>query len=468
MPSRADPSTATLLDRLTDGDRDRNGEGVAILTPDGRLTHAALADRAAGLSARARGRRIALIGGDVAQAAILLAAADGQAEAVALISPAQPPGAIARQLDLAGADCALIAKGAAPLPGLCGAATAKEVLAASGPAIDATPPAQADRVQTGWLMTTSGTTGGPRMVRHSLAGLTRTTRARALQQAQPPVWGLMYDHTRFAGLQVLLQSLLSGACLAAPDLTMPLTGQLAFLQNAGCTHLSATPTLWRKILMTPGAQDLALTQITLGGEIADNALLTALSQRFPAARISHIFASTEAGVAFSVRDGLAGFPASYLTDPPSGIALQIRDGRLWVRNDHVQPAYLGHAGSFGTGGWIDTGDTILQAQDRVLFRGRNSGIINVGGSKVHPEEVERVLLTHPQVAAARVFARPNPIIGALVAAEVVPVPDADPAALRADLMAHLHARLDRHAVPAILTITAALHVSGAGKVQRGD
>jgi len=478
-----------LRDLQTRADR----AAPALRTPAGALSHGELSDRAAALAPAARGRRIAVIGGDVAQAAILLAAADGAAGAVALISGDLARDHLARVLAVAGVDAALVSPGyadrAQALPGLACATTAAGVLAMprSGPAMATGPEPE----RTDWLMTTSGTTGTPRMVRHTLAGLTRSTRLSPRSPSgtpdgtpdggpgRQPVWGLMYDHTRFAGLQVLLQALLSGACLAAPDLSDPLPRQLAFLTDAGCTRLSATPTLWRKLLMTPGAERLPLTQVTLGGEIADQALLAALAQRFPRARVSHVFASTEAGVAFAVHDGAAGFPARYLSEPPGGVHLRVQDGTLWVRNTQVHPAYLGGEGAFGSEGWIDTGDRVTRQGERVLFRGRASGVINVGGSKVHPEEVEQVLLAHPGVAAARVFGRQSPLTGALVAAEVVPADPrlaaeatggANPAqsVLKADLMAHLRARLDRHAVPVSLSFIAALPLSGSGKIRRAE
>ena len=70
-------------------------------------------------------------------------------------------------------------------------------------------------------------------------------------------------------------------------------------------------------------------------------------------------------------------------------------------------------------GFVDTGDMVERRGDRLFFVGRRGGIINVGGAKVHPEEVEAALNAHAAVRASRVFARKNPITGALVVADVV-------------------------------------------------
>jgi acyl-coenzyme A synthetase/AMP-(fatty) acid ligase len=323
------------------------------------------------------------------------------------------------------------------------------------------------RFTTQWLLATTGTTGTPKLVGHSLTSLTRTTKTDVNLGASMR-WGLLYDFTRFAGLQVVLQALLSGSALIAPDPGSPLKQQITDLVSGGCTHLSATPTLWRKILMTMGSEKLDLKQVTLGGEIADQRILTALKKRYPGARVTHIYASTEAGVGFSVSDGLAGFPATFLENPPAGIELRIHEGHLQVRNPHVHGKYLGTGESFADeDGFVETGDLVERHGDRISFLGRASGVINVGGNKVHPERVERVLLEHPGVAEAKSYSRKSPITGALVAADVVACEtDLGPAELRSVLLKHCSERLARHEVPATLQFVEDLDINESGKISR--
>ena len=276
-------------------------------------------------------------------------------------------------------------------------------------------PTPSPTISTEWVLPTSGTTGTAKLVSHSLASLTRTTRVDVRRGADCR-WGLLYDYARFAGLQVVLQALLPGSMLIAPSLASSLPEQVEALVQGGCTHLSATPTLWRKILMTEGSDQLKLQQITLGGEIVEERVLKALGLRFPEARITHIYASTEAGVGFSVSDGHEGFPAGYLTESPSGIELRVRAGKLYVRNPSVKPQYVGSVDQFADHeGFVDTGDVVAQRGDRFVFLGRETGIINVGGNKVHPEEVEQILMSHPEVWQAKVSAKRSPITGSLVA-----------------------------------------------------
>ncbi|KFC71185.1 Benzoate-CoA ligase family protein [Devosia sp. LC5] len=318
------------------------------------------------------------------------------------------------------------------------------------------------KTATEWTLTTSGTTGVPKLVTHTLASLSRTTKGAATAKYR---WGQLYSMERFAGLQVFLQALLGGS-LVLPGTEWPLPRRLSYLADHECTALSATPTLWRKILMTPASASLAPMQITLGGEIVDDAILGALAARFPASRIVHIYASTEAGVGFSVKDGREGFPVEYLADAPGGVQLKIVDGHLFIRNPAARTiAELDSASSDAS--FIDTGDAVAVIGERCYFLGRASGVINVGGNKLFPEEVEQVLLAHPAVKQARVWGIKSPITGQLVSAEIVPASQ-DYAIEELHKILHRYCtdRLEPWKMPAIIRVVDDLEVNAAGKVKR--
>ncbi len=321
--------------------------------------------------------------------------------------------------------------------------------------------------ETRWILTTSGTTGKPKLVSHSLSSLTRTTK-KNLERGSNICWGMLYDYTRFAGLQVLLQSVISGSVLIEPIFEYSLEKKIKnFIVNK-CTHLSATPTLWRKILMTPDSNQITLLQATLGGEIADDKILSAISKHFPKARIAHIFASTESGVGFSVIDKKAGFPKNYLKNPPLGVDIKIENNKLYIRNKEVNNTYFGSKTDFASNdGWIDTGDSVEIKNDRVLFRGREDGVINVGGDKVYPEEVENILLKHPLVSAARVYAKFSPITGSLVAADVTLIDQkTDENKAKKLLQKYSIEMLDRHKSLASIKIVPGFNLNSSGKIVR--
>lgn len=320
---------------------------------------------------------------------------------------------------------------------------------------------------TEWIIPTSGTTNIPKLVSHTFSSLTKSTKFN-VELGGHYCWGLVFDIYRFSGIQVFLQSILSGSALIVTDPSQSMSEMLTLLVNKGCNALSATPSFWRKVLMTKKSNDLRLERITLGGEIADQNVLHALKQKFPNAKITHIYASTEVGVGFSVTDGKEGFPASYLDGKLSGIKMKVSsDGLLWIAPSEQGQKYLSPDRMYDEEGYINTGDLVEIKGDRVYFLGRDSGAINVGGNKVQPEEVEQILLSSGLLSSAYVYAKKNPMMGLLVCADVVPLNDnSDKKELKAKLLKHCREKLEGFKVPAILKFVKELKTTQSGKLER--
>lgn len=317
---------------------------------------------------------------------------------------------------------------------------------------------------TRWVLATSGTTGVPKLISHTLTSLTRTMK-RDTGRGSGYTWGLMYDPCRFAGLQVVLQALIGGSSLALPS-SLVFEDQLSALVAHRVNALSATPSLWRKMLMDGRVLDLSLRQITLGGETVDQPLLDGLRLRFPQARIVHIYASTEAGAAFAVQDGRAGFPAVWLGSDSAPLPLRVGpQGHLLIKPGEL-PAGQEVLDRLDPDGFLDTQDLVRIDGDRVRFLGRSSGAINVGGNKVHPEEVENVIRDLPEVFEVRVFAKSSSIMGQLVAAEVVAAAEADAGALRRQIQQHCRSMLEPWQCPALVILVDRLQETAAGKRER--
>jgi acyl-CoA synthetase (AMP-forming)/AMP-acid ligase II len=269
-------------------------------------------------------------------------------------------------------------------------------------------------------------------------------------------------------MQVVLQALLGGSTLLVPPI-QDVDACVDFLIEERCTSLSATPSMWRKLFSASRIARLAPRQIALGGEICDGKTLARLTSLFPAARIAHIYASTEAGVGFSVRDGKPGFPRSYLEATPGReIRLKIDSrGVLRIRGRRDEQEYVDQPGHLvDEDGFVDTGDLVGPAGDRILFLGRADGLINVGGQKVMPEEIERILRTCPSVREVRVYAKPNPVLGNVVAADVVVEDPGIETEARRQMAEACRAALDPFKRPAIIRIVGDIALSGAGKIQR--
>ena len=317
---------------------------------------------------------------------------------------------------------------------------------------------------TQWLMFTSGTSGPPKLVAHSFAALTGAI--EPLAALDDVVWGTFYDVRRYGGLQMLLRALTGGGSMVLSHAGEPVDHFIARLRDAGVTHLAGTPSHWRGALMCPDLASLKPRYLRLSGEIVDQAVLDALKAAFPGRMIGHAFASTEAGVAFEVNDGLAGFPASWL-DAPGKVEMRMRNGTLHLRSARTALAYAGASGALHDDeGFIDTGDLIEQRGERMYFTGRASGVINVGGAKVAPEEVEAIINSVPHVHQSRVRPRRNPLTGSLVAAEVVAEVGCDEADLRAHILGVCRAALPAYKVPVSLTFVSSLPMSAGGKLER--
>jgi acyl-CoA synthetase (AMP-forming)/AMP-acid ligase II len=320
-------------------------------------------------------------------------------------------------------------------------------------------------------MLTSGTSGVPKIVGHSLEALTGAIVADGPARGAPPVWATFYDIRRYGGLQIFLRAIIGGGSMVLSDTRETLADHVARLCARGVTHMSGTPSHWRKLLMSGSAAGFAPRYVRLSGEIADQAVLDGLAQAFSNASVGHAYASTEAGVGFAVNDGREGFPASLIGTDRDGVEMKVVDGSLRIRSKRAAHAYVGKAAAALTDpdGFVDTGDMVELRGDRYYFVGRRGGIINIGGLKVHPEEIEAVINRHVSVRMSRAKSRRSPITGAIVVADVILTDGgARPEDIRDEILADCRASLASHKVPAVIRFVDALDVTPAGKLARSD
>ena len=286
---------------------------------------------------------------------------------------------------------------------------------------------------TSWLIPTSGTTAAPKLIKHTIYSLAKASISSAYISPSSTVWGLFYDVTRFAGYQVFFKALLSGDCISYSSSTQH---RIQTCIKDDVSKISATATQWRVILMSPLCDLLKLTHITIGGEAVDQQVLNALSKRFPKSKITHVYASTEAGVVMSVSDCIAGFPISFLSD-----SIYIRDNLLYVDG-------------------ISTGDIVEVLSDRLYIVGRENGVINVAGDKVVPEKIRTILLEHSAVQEALVYGKKNPFIGQLVVADIKLAYEVP----KEEINKFLKQRLKSFEIPKIVNFVEDIEVSVTGKL----
>jgi len=344
------------------------------------------------------------------------------------------------------------------------------------------------RVRSGSRITlfTSGSTGLPKGVSHSLATLSRGVRTGP--KHADDVWGYAYNPTHMAGVQVFLQALFNLNPLVNL-FRLSREQVLALLGRHQVTHLSATPSFYRLLLPA----DTVLSEVravTMGGERADALLLERLRPLFPNARFRNVYASTEAGTLFSAEGDVFSVPEELKE------RIWIREGRLHVHRGLLGTftASVGGASQGGgaaecggasvpasrdviparqeprptEGDWYDTGDVVeVVSESPLRFRivGRDRDWINVGGNKVNPAEVEAVLLQHPGVREARVFGRANAVLGKVLCADVV---SAGPPVGEPELRQFLGGRLQAFKVPRLIRLVKSVELGRTGKLVRGD
>lgn len=298
---------------------------------------------------------------------------------------------------------------------------------------------------------TSGSTGLPKAVNHTVASLSRGVRTGAKHATD--VWGYAYNRAHIAGVQVFLQALFNLNPLV--NLFRLAREQvLAAIEGQRVTHLSATPSFYRLLLPA----DTALPEVravTLGGERTDAALLERLRPMFPNARFRNVYASTEAGTLFSAEGDVFSIPDE-LTD-----RVRIQDGRL-----HVHGELLGEFITEDREAWYDTGDVVevvSVSPPRFRIVGRDRDWVNVGGNKVNPAEVEAALLEHPGVREARAYGRENSVLGKVLCADVVP---ARGKVEEGELRRFLADRLQAFKVPRLIRSVPRLELGRTGKLKR--
>jgi acyl-coenzyme A synthetase/AMP-(fatty) acid ligase len=412
------------------------------------------------------GRSVLLAVDNQLNAALALIELDGVARRVVILPPGVEAGHLSTIAAATQADAAIVDDKSPPLA-MLELPTPVRCESSIAPMTEHS----AKLLGTEWVLVTSGTTGVPKMVVHNLATLTAPLHAPSPADGAV-TWGTFYDIRRYGGMQIYLRALLGGASLVLSDPHESVSDHLARLAAHDVTHLSGTPSHWRRALMNPDIGKIAPRYVRLSGEIADQAVLDGLRAAFPEAAIGHAYASTEAGVAFDVNDGRAGFPVDYLAATRDGVEMKLVDGSLRIRSCRTASAYLGVAPRLADSeGFVDTGDIVEQDGDRCYFAGRKGGIINIGGMKVHPEEVEAVINRHPRVRMSLVRGRQSPITGSVVVADVVlstgqELERTRQIEVKNDILKFCSNALPRHKVPASITFVPKLDVAATGKLVR--
>lgn len=255
---------------------------------------------------------------------------------------------------------------------------------------------------------TSGTTGQPKKVVHHISSLTRAVRLGDKYRGH--VWGYAYNPTHMAGLQVFFQAF-ENEDTFVNVFNNSRAEVYELIEKYRITHVSATPTFYRLLLPFEKAYE-SLIRVTLGGEKSDQHLYDSIKKIFPNAKINNVYASTEAGSLFATRGDVFQIPE------------KIRDKFIVDENSEllIHKSLLGSSDGFKfDGDYYHSGDLIEwvnKEEGLFKFKSRKNELINVGGYKVNPGEVENVINAVAGVRQTLVFGKKNSVLGNILVAEV--------------------------------------------------
>jgi acyl-CoA synthetase (AMP-forming)/AMP-acid ligase II len=294
----------------------------------------------------------------------------------------------------------------------------------------------------GLIVFTSGSTGKPKGILQDCERVMR----KFVEQRQG--WGtilfLMLDH--FGGFNTLLSTFAyggTGICL--PDRNPETVCRV--IEQSRATLLPTTPTFINLLIASRCYKDFDLSSvklITYGTEVMPPATLSKVKEIFPNARIKQTYGLSELGV---LRSKSEGDDSVWVKIGGDGFETRIIDNILWIRSEANMVGYLNAPSPIDADGWMSTGDHVEVRGDYMRILGRKSEMINVGGQKVFPTEIENVLLEAENIREVTVVGLPHPVMGHVVKARVSLDQPEDQFQLAERLRKHCMDRMAKYKVP---------------------
>ncbi|MFV1862593.1 MULTISPECIES: long-chain fatty acid--CoA ligase [Bacillus amyloliquefaciens group] len=306
-----------------------------------------------------------------------------------------------------------------------------------------------EKGESGIIIFTSGTSGKSKASVLSAGRLLEKYKTAKRKPLRTLIF-LKLDH--IGGINTLFAILFNGGTIVTSDSRTPESVYQAVDKHA-VQVLPATPTFLNMLLMSKadaGYNLSSLQLITYGTEPMPQSTLRGIHRLFPDVRLKQTYGLTELGI-FSTKSKDS--QSTWMKVGGAGTETKITGGTLWVRSESSMLGYLNAPSPFDEDGWYDTGDQVETDGEYIRILGRKSEIINVGGEKVFPAEVESVFLEIPNVRDVLITGRKNPITGEIVAAEAVLEKEEDIKSFRKRAVAHCRQKLQPYQIPQIISVT---------------
>ncbi len=316
-----------------------------------------------------------------------------------------------------------------------------------------------DHDHPGIVLFTSGTAGQPKAAVHDLAAL--CSRYDTPRRSAKMIVFMQLDH--IGGLNTLLFIMSNGGTAIIPSARDP-DKVCQAIQRHRVQVLPTSPTFLNLMIISGSLEEYdlsSLERITYGSEPMPSSVLARIAKELPNVNLLQTYGTTELGILKSQSrdDG-----SLWMKVGGEGFDVKIVDGRLWIRAKTAMLGYLNSPSPFDEFGYMDTGDHVEVDGAWIRILGRRSELINVGGLKVSPVEVESVLLEMPHVLEAAVRGESNPITGQIVSAVVrLSSTTESLREFKARMRLFCHGRIPKHAIPARVTLTSDVLVTARFK-----
>ncbi|TDL48494.1 long-chain fatty acid--CoA ligase [Paenibacillus dendritiformis] len=265
----------------------------------------------------------------------------------------------------------------------------------------------------GLILFSSGSTGRSKAAVHDLTGLLEKYKVQ--RKAWRTISFLLYDH--IGGVNTMLHTLSNAGCIYTVSDRQPDT-VLAAISKYEIELLPTSPTFINLILFSEAYKRYDLSKLKMmsyGTEPMPESTLKRIGQILPHVKFLQTYGLSEVGI---LRSKSKSSDSLWVKIGGEGFDTRIVDGMLEIKSQSAMLGYLNAPSAFTEDGYFQTGDMVEVDGEYIRILGRKSEIINVGGQKVYPAEVESVILTVENVADVTVHAEKNLITGNIVCATV--------------------------------------------------
>ena len=273
-----------------------------------------------------------------------------------------------------------------------------------------------EKNSSGLILFSSGSTGKPKAMIHNLDTLIDSFKDKKEKSMNMLVF-LMFDH--IGGLNTVFNALFMGACLIIPKIKDAKT-ICELIEKYKIMVLPSSPTFLNLILISEEYKNYdlsSLRMITYGTETMPQSLLLKLKEVFPKVKFLQTFGTSETGI--STTSSKSSNSLFMKLEDING-EYKIVENELWLRSKTQVLGYLNASmDSFTSDGWFKTGDLVEVDGEYIKIIGRAKEVINVGGQKVLPSEVESIILEMEEISDCMVYGEKNAITGQTVVCDVV-------------------------------------------------